>query len=53
MVRTVDNVAAVGEGDAQYVEMQEITDGVMSLARSDAATTGQILPISPIAAGPL
>ncbi len=53
MVRTVDNVAAVGEGDAQYVEMQEITDGVMSLARSDTATTGQILPISPIAAGPL
>jgi NAD(P)-dependent dehydrogenase (short-subunit alcohol dehydrogenase family) len=53
MVRTVDNVAAVGDGDAQYVEMQEITDGVMSLARSDATTTGQILPISPTAAGPL
>jgi hypothetical protein len=30
--------------------MQEITDGVMSLA-ADAATTGQILPISPVAAG--
>jgi NAD(P)-dependent dehydrogenase (short-subunit alcohol dehydrogenase family) len=53
MVRTVDNVAAVGDGDAQYVEMQTITDGVMSLARSDATTTGQILPISPTAAGPL
>jgi hypothetical protein len=46
----VDNVAAVGDGDAEYVEMQEITDGVMSLASSDATTTGQILPISPIAA---
>ena len=53
MVRTVDNVAAVGDGDAQYVEMQEITDGVMSLASSDATTTGQILPISPIPAGSL
>ena len=28
----MDNVAAVGEGEAQYVEMQEITDGVMALA---------------------
>src|SRR3712207_2123584 len=31
MVRTVDNVAAVGDGEARYVEMEEITDGVMSL----------------------
>jgi len=53
MVRTVDNVAALGDGGAQYVEMQAITDGVMSLASSDATTTGQILPISPVAAGPL
>ena len=53
MVRTVDNLATVGEGEAQYVEMQEITDGVMSLASSEASTTGQILPISPVAAGPL
>ncbi len=53
MVRTVDNVAAAGSGDAQYVEMQEITDGVMSLSSSDSTTTGQILPISPVAAGPL
>lgn len=53
MVRTVDNVAAVGDGDVQYVEMQEITDGVMTLASPDAATTGQILPISPAGAGPL
>ena len=53
MVRTVDNVAAMGDGDAQYVEMKEITDGVMSLASPDATTTGQILPIAPTAAGPL
>jgi NAD(P)-dependent dehydrogenase (short-subunit alcohol dehydrogenase family) len=53
MVRTVDNVAAVGDGDVQYVEMQEITDGVMTLASSSGATTGQILPISPAGAGPL
>jgi NAD(P)-dependent dehydrogenase (short-subunit alcohol dehydrogenase family) len=53
MVRTVDNVAATGNGDAHYVELQEITDGVMSLASPDATTTGQILPISPNAAGPL
>ena len=32
MVRTMDNVAAVGESNAQYVEMKTITDGVMSLA---------------------
>jgi NAD(P)-dependent dehydrogenase (short-subunit alcohol dehydrogenase family) len=53
MVRTVDNVAAAGEAGAQYVEMQEITDGVMSLASSDATMTGQILPISPVPAGSL
>jgi NAD(P)-dependent dehydrogenase (short-subunit alcohol dehydrogenase family) len=53
MVRTVDNVAAVGDGEAHYVEMQEITDGVMTLASPGTATTGQILPISPAGAGPL
>lgn len=53
MVRTVDNVAAAGDGGAQYVEMGEITDGVLSLARAEAKVTGQILPISPVAAGPL
>jgi NAD(P)-dependent dehydrogenase (short-subunit alcohol dehydrogenase family) len=53
MVRTVDNVAAVGDGEAQYVEMQEITDGVMTLASHGSSTTGQILPISPAGAGPL
>jgi NAD(P)-dependent dehydrogenase (short-subunit alcohol dehydrogenase family) len=51
MVRTVDNVAALGDGDARYVEMQEITDGVMSLASADSTATGEILPISPVAAG--
>jgi NAD(P)-dependent dehydrogenase (short-subunit alcohol dehydrogenase family) len=53
MVRTVDNVAAVGDGEAQYVEMQEITDGVLTLASPGATTTGQILPISPAGAGPI
>jgi NAD(P)-dependent dehydrogenase (short-subunit alcohol dehydrogenase family) len=52
MVRTLDNVAAAGE-EGHYVEMQEITDGVMSLASSDATMTGQILPISPVPAGSL
>jgi 3-oxoacyl-[acyl-carrier protein] reductase len=52
MVRTVDNVAAIGEGGVDYVEMQEITDGVMALA-NDPATTGKIVPISPAGAGPL
>lgn len=51
MVRTVDNVAAVGAGDAQYVEMEDITDGVMSLADSNSTVTGEILPISPAVAG--
>jgi NAD(P)-dependent dehydrogenase (short-subunit alcohol dehydrogenase family) len=51
MVRTVDNVAAAGDTSAQYVEMHEITDGVMSLASPTAVMTGQILPISPVPAG--
>ena len=51
MVRTADNVAAAGEG-ATYVELGDITDGVMSLASADeAAVTGQILPIAPAASG--
>ena len=53
MVRTVDNVAAAGDSGAHYVEMQEITDGVMTLAAPGATMTGQILPISPVPAGPL
>jgi NAD(P)-dependent dehydrogenase (short-subunit alcohol dehydrogenase family) len=50
-VRTGDNVAAAGEG-AAYVELSDITDGVLSLASSDAAAvTGHILPIAPAASG--
>jgi NAD(P)-dependent dehydrogenase (short-subunit alcohol dehydrogenase family) len=51
MARTGDNVAAVGDGKAQYVELQEITDGVMSLANPDSSDTGQIIPIAPAGAG--
>jgi NAD(P)-dependent dehydrogenase (short-subunit alcohol dehydrogenase family) len=50
MVRTADNVEAVGDGQARYVEMEDITKGVMSLASSTSSQTGEILPISP--AGP-
>jgi NAD(P)-dependent dehydrogenase (short-subunit alcohol dehydrogenase family) len=53
MVRTMDNVAAAGDSEAQYVEMQEITDGVMGLASPSSSLTGQILPIAPAGAGPL
>jgi NAD(P)-dependent dehydrogenase (short-subunit alcohol dehydrogenase family) len=53
MVRTGDNVAALGDGEAEYVEMEEITDGVMSLASPEATITGTILPISPVPAGPI
>jgi NAD(P)-dependent dehydrogenase (short-subunit alcohol dehydrogenase family) len=53
MVRTGDNVAASGNGEADYVEMQEITDGVMAIASPGTSTTGQILPIAPAGAGPL
>jgi NAD(P)-dependent dehydrogenase (short-subunit alcohol dehydrogenase family) len=51
MVRTVDNVAAVGDAGAQYVEMQEITDGVMTLALAGSSTTGELVPIAPVGAG--
>jgi hypothetical protein len=51
MVRTGDNVAAVGEGDAQYVEMSDITEGVMSLASPVSNQTGEILRITPAHAG--
>jgi NAD(P)-dependent dehydrogenase (short-subunit alcohol dehydrogenase family) len=51
MVRTVDNVAAVGDGEAQYVEMEEITRGVMSLASSASPLTGHILAIAPAGVG--
>ncbi len=50
-VRTSDNVAAMGE-DAPYVELEDITDGVLRLATPESATvTGHILPIAPAATG--
>jgi NAD(P)-dependent dehydrogenase (short-subunit alcohol dehydrogenase family) len=52
MVRTGDNVAASGEA-AQYVELADITEGVMSLASAGpAALTGEILAISAGATSP-
>ncbi len=46
MVRTPENVDAVG-ADATYVEMSDITDGIMFLASSAAAAiTGLVLPLS-------
>ncbi len=51
MVRTVDNVAAVGDGEAQYVEMEEITHGVMSLASPGSPLNGHILAIAPAGIG--
>jgi len=47
MVRTSDNVSAAGGGKVRWVEMRQITDGVLFLA-SDAADaiTGHILPIT-------
>jgi NAD(P)-dependent dehydrogenase (short-subunit alcohol dehydrogenase family) len=51
MVRTMDNVAAVGQADAQYVEMEEVTEGVMSLASQSSTASGQILPIAPPGSG--
>lgn len=47
MVRTSDNVAAVGEG-AAFVEMSDIAEGIMSLAApQEEPVTGHILPIAP------
>ena len=45
-VRTADNIAASGP-EAHYVELDQITDGVLFLA-SDAASgiTGRVQPIS-------
>jgi NAD(P)-dependent dehydrogenase (short-subunit alcohol dehydrogenase family) len=51
MVRTGDNVASAGE-EAAYVELEDITRGVMSLASPSALTlTGHILPIAPADSG--
>jgi NAD(P)-dependent dehydrogenase (short-subunit alcohol dehydrogenase family) len=50
-VRTSDNVASAGK-DAAFVELSDITDGVLSLASSEAAAiSGHILPIAPAASG--
>lgn len=47
MARTADNVAAAG-AEAAYVEMDDLTHGVLSLAVSGPnAPTGEILPIAP------
>jgi NAD(P)-dependent dehydrogenase (short-subunit alcohol dehydrogenase family) len=47
MVRTSDNVSAVSGATVRWVEMRQITDGVLFLA-SDAADaiTGHVLPIT-------
>jgi NAD(P)-dependent dehydrogenase (short-subunit alcohol dehydrogenase family) len=51
MARTGDNVASAGEG-AAYVEMDDLTNGVLALAVSGpSAPTGEIRPIAPRAAG--
>jgi 3-oxoacyl-[acyl-carrier protein] reductase len=47
MARTGDNVASAGEA-AEYVELEEHTNGVLSLAASGPdAPTGEIRPIAP------
>jgi NAD(P)-dependent dehydrogenase (short-subunit alcohol dehydrogenase family) len=47
MARTGDNVAAAGQG-AAYVEMEDLTNGVLSLAvGGPSAPTGQIVQIAP------
>jgi NAD(P)-dependent dehydrogenase (short-subunit alcohol dehydrogenase family) len=47
MARTGDNVASAGE-DAAYVEMEDLTRLVLSLARGGpGGRTGEILPIMP------
>jgi hypothetical protein len=47
MARTGDNVAVAGQG-AAYVEMEELTRGVLALAAGGpGAPTGQIVQIVP------
>jgi NAD(P)-dependent dehydrogenase (short-subunit alcohol dehydrogenase family) len=46
MVRTADNVATAGEA-AAYVELGEITRGIMALAAPGAGMTGEIQRIAP------
>jgi NAD(P)-dependent dehydrogenase (short-subunit alcohol dehydrogenase family) len=50
-VRTGDNVASMGQ-EAAYVELEDITRGVLQLASgASPPVTGQILPIAPAASG--
>lgn len=47
MVRTGDNVASVGDAPVRWVEMDEITAGVLFLASASAsAVTGHVLPLT-------
>lgn len=51
MARTGDNVASAGDA-AAYVEIEDLTNGVLSLAASGPdAPTGRILPIAPRGGG--
>jgi NAD(P)-dependent dehydrogenase (short-subunit alcohol dehydrogenase family) len=51
MARTSDNVASAGDA-AAYVEMEDLTNGVLSLAApGPGAPTGRILPIAPRGGG--
>lgn len=51
MVRTADNVASAGEA-AEYVELSDIADSVLSLASPTSTITGHILPIAPAGSAP-
>jgi NAD(P)-dependent dehydrogenase (short-subunit alcohol dehydrogenase family) len=46
LVRTADNVAAVGSGGS-FVELEDICRGVLLLADPASTATGEILPIRP------
>ncbi len=46
MVRTSDNVAVAGP-DASYVELEDLTEGIMALAHQATSVTGHIVPIAP------
>jgi NAD(P)-dependent dehydrogenase (short-subunit alcohol dehydrogenase family) len=50
MVRTGDNIASAG-ADADYVELDAITGGVLALAAPDATITGEVRPITSRGAG--
>jgi NAD(P)-dependent dehydrogenase (short-subunit alcohol dehydrogenase family) len=50
MVRTADNVAAAGDSPA-YVELGDITRGILALAAPGAGMTGEIRRIAPSGAG--